>query len=146
MTVLAISPEVRAALADWLAQLSALKGASRHTVDAYSRDVSRYLSFLAAHRGGTTGLHGIVETERTDLRAWMAHEQRDRGIDARSMARALSAVKGFTAWAADRLELEATTVLSARGPKYRRKLPRPLTEEGAAEMLETVGYQARDDW
>ena len=146
MTALAISPEVRAALADWLAQLSALKGASRHTVDAYSRDVSRYLSFLATHRGGVTGLRGIVETERPDLRAWMAHEQTERGIGARSMARALSSVKGFTAWASDRLELEATTILSARGPKYRRKLPRPLTEEGAADMLETVGYQSRDDW
>lgn len=145
MTGLAISEEVRAALADWLAQIAALKGASRHTVEAYSRDVARYLSFLADHHGGTMGLRSIVETERTDLRAWMAHEQ-NRGIGARSLARALSSVKGFTAWASDRLGEEATTVLSARGPKYRRKLPRPLSEEGAAEMLETVGYQARDDW
>ncbi|WP_394352113.1 tyrosine recombinase XerC [Rhodobacter sp. SGA-6-6] len=145
MTGLAISEEVRAALADWLAQIAALKGASRHTVEAYSRDVARYLSFLAGHHGGTMGLRGIVETERIDLRAWMAHEQ-NRGIGARSLARALSSVKGFTAWASDRLGEEATTVLSARGPKYRRKLPRPLSEEGAAEMLETVGHQARDDW
>ncbi|NGM44901.1 tyrosine recombinase XerC [Rhodobacter sp. SGA-6-6] len=142
---MAISEEVRAALADWLAQIAALKGASRHTVEAYSRDVARYLSFLAGHHGGTMGLRGIVETERIDLRAWMAHEQ-NRGIGARSLARALSSVKGFTAWASDRLGEEATTVLSARGPKYRRKLPRPLSEEGAAEMLETVGHQARDDW
>jgi len=146
VTGLAISAEVRAALADWLAQLSALKGASPHTVAAYSRDVSRYLSFLATHHGGTMGLRGIVETEKTDLRAWMAHEQAEGGIGPRSMARMLSSVKGFTAWTADRLGIEATTVLSARGPKYRRKLPRPLTEEGAAEMLETVGLQARDDW
>lgn len=145
MTSLAIAPAARAALADWLAHLSALKGASRATTQAYARDVARFLGFLADHRGGTEGLRGIVETGQSDLRAWMAWE-RSRGIEARSLARALSAVKGFTAWLAEREGIEATTLLSARGPKYRRKLPRPLSEEAAAEVIDTVGLQARDDW
>ena len=142
---LAISAEVRAALAEWLAHLSALKGASRHTLAAYSRDVARYLAFLAQHRGEVTGLRDILDTGPSDLRAWMAAE-RNRGIGARSLARELSAVKGFTAWAADRGGDEATAVLSARGPKYRRKLPRPLSIEGASDMLDAVADQARDDW
>ena len=142
---LALSPALRAALAQWLAQMRALKGASANTVAAYGADVSRYLDFLAQHRGGAEGLRAVVETGQSDLRAWMAAE-RGRGIEARSLARALSSVKGFTAWAADREGLEATTILSARGPKYRRKLPRPLSVEGAFEMIETVGLQARDDW
>lgn len=142
---LALSPALRAALAQWLAQMRALKGASANTVAAYGADVSRYLDFLAQHRGGAEGLRAVVETGQSDLRAWMAAE-RGRGIEARSLARALSSVKRFTAWAADREGLEATTILSARGPKYRRKLPRPLSVEGAFEMIETVGLQARDDW
>jgi integrase/recombinase XerC len=142
---LALSDEVRAALTDWLAQLSALKGASPNTLDAYARDVRRYLAFLASHRGDTEGLRGVVATDKSDLRAWMAYEQ-GRGLAPRSLARALSSVKGFTAWSADRLGAEATGILSAKGPKYRRKLPRPLSEDAAAEMLETVGEQARDDW
>ena len=73
-------------------------------------------------------------------------DRRGRGLEARSLARALSAVKSFTAWAADREGIEATTILSARGPKFRRKLPRPLSVDGAAEMIDTVGQQARDDW
>jgi len=75
----------------------------------------------------------------------MAHE-RERGLGARSMARALSAVKQFTAWVADRSGADATAVLAARGPKYRRKLPRPLSVEGAAAMLDQVGEGARHDW
>jgi integrase/recombinase XerC len=142
---LALSAAARAGLADWLAHLKALKGASPNTLSAYARDVARYLDFMAQHRGGTEGLRGIVETGQSDLRAWMAHE-RGRGLEARSLARALSAVKGFTAWVADREGMEATTVLSARGPKFRRKLPRPLTEAGAADVIETVAFQARDDW
>ena len=51
---------------------------------------------------------------------------KDPALEAR--ARALSAVKNFTAWAADRTGTDATTVLSARGPKHQRKLPRPLSE------------------
>ena len=145
MTLPGPSAEVRAALADWLAQLSALKGASPHTTRAYAADVGRYLGFLAQHQGGATGLREVVATGPSDLRAWMAAE-RGRGIEARSLARALSAVKGFTAWAADRLGQDATAVLSARGPRHRRRLPRPLTEEGAAGMLDTVGQIARDDW
>lgn len=145
MSGLALSAEVRQGLADWLAQLSALQGASRHTIAAYSADVARYLDFLARHHGESLGLRRVAETGQSDLRAWMAHE-RGRNLGARSLARALAAVKGFTAWVADRSGVEATAVLSSRGPKYRRKLPRPLSEEGAADMLETVGLQARTGW
>ncbi|MFZ1468415.1 MAG: tyrosine recombinase XerC [Paracoccaceae bacterium] len=142
---LALSPALRDALSGWLVQLRALKGASANTITAYGADVARYLDFLAHHRGSIGGLRAVIETGQSDLRAWMAAE-RGRGLEARSLARALSAVKSFTAWAADREGIEATTILSARGPKFRRKLPRPLSVDGAAEMIDTVGQQARDDW
>ena len=141
--MIGVAPALRQALADWLAHLRALQGASANTITAYSADVVRYLGFLTQHRGGAEGLRAVVQTGQSDLRAWMAHE-RGRGVEARSLARALSSVKSFTAWVADREGLEATTVLSARGPKYRRKLPRPLSVKGAADMIETVGFQARD--
>ncbi|WP_395541107.1 tyrosine recombinase XerC [Neotabrizicola sp. sgz301269] len=142
---LALSPQVSAALAEWLAHLKALKGASRHTLAAYSHDVSGFLGFLAHHHGGPLALRDVLATPQTDLRAWMAF-CRSEGLGSRSLARALSAVKGFTAWAAEREDLEATVILSARGPKYRRKLPRPLSIEGAEEMLEVAGQQSRGDW
>jgi integrase/recombinase XerC len=140
-----LAPALGAALAQWLAQLQALQGAAANTVEAYRRDVSRYLNFLSAHRGGAEGIATVAATSQSDLRAWMA-EERARGLSARSLARALSAVKGFTAWAADRTGADATTVLSARGPKFRRKLPRPLTEDGAAAILTDIGSDAREDW
>jgi integrase/recombinase XerC len=140
-----LSPALGAALAQWLAQLQALEGAAVNTVEAYRRDVARYLKFLSSHHGGAEGIASITQTTHSDLRAWMA-EERARGLSARSLARALSAVKGFTAWAADRTGADATTVLSARGPKFRRKLPRPLTEDSAAAMLTEIGQDAREDW
>jgi integrase/recombinase XerC len=140
-----LDPALGAALAQWLAQLQALEGAAVNTVEAYRHDVSRYLKFLSGHRGGAEGIASIATTSQTDLRAWMADE-RARGLSARSLSRALSAVKSFTAWAADRTGADASTVLSARGPKFRRKLPRPLSEDGAAAILDEIGQDAREDW
>lgn len=140
-----LAPALGAALTQWLQQLQALDGAAQNTVEAYRRDVSRYLKFLTNHRGGAEGVAAVARTTQTDLRAWMA-EERARGLSARSLARAVSAVKGFTAWAADRTQTDATTVLSARAPKFRRKLPRPLSEDCASEILTEIGSDAREDW
>lgn len=142
---LAISPAARAALDEWLTHLRALDGRAEKTITAYGADVRGWLSFLAHHRGGTEGLSALITVPITDLRAWMAHE-RGRGVSARSVARALSAVKGFTAWLADRQGGDATAILSARAPRFQKKLPRPLTIEGAAEVLESVGDDAREPW
>jgi integrase/recombinase XerC len=139
-----LAPALGAALIQWLQQLAALEGAAENTVEAYRRDVSRYLKFLSAHRGGAEGIASVARTTQSDLRAWMAEERKH--LSPRSLSRALSAVKGFTAWAADRTGMDATTVLSARGPKHRRKLPRPLTEDAAATMLDEIGADACEDW
>jgi len=138
----AASPGQRAALAQWLTHIRALDGAAAHTLAAYGADVARYMDFLARHRGAAEGTGALLTVPQADLRAWMAHE-RARGLGPRSLARALSAVKGFTGWLAEREGIDATAVLSARGPKYRRSLPRPLSEQGARDMIDRV-IAARD--
>lgn len=145
MNSLAIPPAQRDALARWLDHLRALDAAAAHTVTAYGRDVTGFLGFLAIHHGQSEGLSAIAKVDQSDLRAWMSSE-RERKISARSLARELSAVKNFIAWVADRENIDATAVLSQRGPKFRRKLPRPLTVDGARDMIAQVGAQAQDDW
>lgn len=119
---LAISPAARAALEDWLTHLRALDGRADKTVIAYAADLQGWLSFLGRHRGGTEGLQALVEVPLTDLRSWMAHE-RGRGVSARSLARSLSAVKGFTGWLADRNGWDATVILQARAPRFQKNCP-----------------------
>ena len=36
--------------------------------------------------------------------------------------------------------------MSARGPKYRRKLPRPLSVDGARDVIADIGAYAAQDW
>ena len=142
---LALSPALRTALSDWLNRLVALDGAAANTVKAYRTDVTGFLAFLAAHRAEEIGPARLARVTQSEMRAWMAHE-RGRGTSARSLARALSAVKGFARSVAERDGTEPTAILAARSPKFQRKLPRPLSEEAAREVIGTMGSQPREDW
>ena len=140
-----LSPALRDAVARWSETLSAMAGAADRTVAAYRADVLGYLAFMTDHFGGPAGLGPVLRVGTSDLRAWMAHE-RARGVSARSLARELSSVKSFTRWLADREGVEATAVLQARSPRFERKLPRPLTVEGARAMLDGVEAGAAEPW
>ena len=140
-----ISPALSAALAQWLAHLRALDGAAENTITAYARDVGGFLAFLTQHKGGSFGPNALTSLTQSDLRSWMAAE-RARDLSARSLARSLSAVKGFVAYVSEREGGEATTTLSARGPKFRRKLPRPLSIDAAFAVIDRVGEQGQQDW
>lgn len=140
-----ISPGLADALNRWLAELVAVRGRTAATVESYRADVMAFLAFLQGHEGaalGTTAMSGI---DSGTMRAWMAHE-RGRGLGARSLARALSAVKGFVSWMAEREGFDPSAVLMTRSPRFQKKLPRPLAEDAARAMIETVEMQSMTDW
>ncbi|MBR9652673.1 tyrosine recombinase XerC [Thalassovita aquimarina] len=140
-----ISPAARDALQTWLERQKALKDASDHTIAAYSRDVTDFLAFITEHKGQAQGLAALSQITVSDMRAWMAFT-RGRGVGSRSLARKLSAVKSFYRWLAEREGFEPTTVLSARTPKFSAKLPRPLAEGDARDMIGAIEMQADQDW
>lgn len=140
-----ISPACRDALQRWLAHQKALNGASDNTVTAYGSDVSGFLSFMTLHFGEPQGLGALSRIAPADMRAWMA-SQRSAGTGARSLARKLSAVKTFYRWLAEREGFEPSAVLSARAPKFQKKLPRPLAEDAARAVIDTVEMQSEQDW
>lgn len=142
---LAISAAQRDALCRWLDHLRALKGAAENTLLAYNRDVGQFLDFLSRHHGGQEGMSALTDLDKFDLRAFLA-ELSYRKIAPRSVARKLSAVKSFLAFVSDQEDTDATAALSVPAPKFLRKLPRPLAEEDARDLLTVVGDQGREDW
>ncbi|GAA4220521.1 tyrosine recombinase XerC [Sagittula sp. NFXS13] len=140
-----ISQAARHALATWLDHTRALKDRSDNTVTAYRADVMDFISFLTAHHAEPQGLAPLARVTTSDMRAWMAH-LRGQDIAPRSMARKLSAVKTFYRWLAEREGFEPTAVLATRSPKFQKKLPRPLTEDAARAMIDTVELQTQDSW
>ena len=140
-----IAPGLLDARERWLAEMSAVGGRAENTIEAYRADVQGFLAFLQNYEGNTLGVAEIARLTTRTMRAWMAHE-RGRGLSARSLARALSAVKSFVAWQAEREGFDPTPVLSTRSPKFQKKLPRPLSPDAARTLIETVELQSEKDW
>jgi len=140
-----ISPAARDALQRWLEGERALKDVSDNTVDAYARDVRVFLSFMTRHKGAPQGLLALSQITVSDMRSWMAAMRHD-GLSARSLARKLSSVKNFYQWLAKREGFDPTAVLSTRSPKFAAKLPRPLAQDAAQDVLDTLEAQAQEDW
>lgn len=145
MTQVACSQGALALLDDWLTGLRDLRGASGHTLDAYRRDVAGFLGFLARHWGEPAGRGALGRVKTADMRAWMASE-RQRGISARSLSRALSAVKTFYRWLSETHEVEAPAVIAARGPRLKARLPRPVDAAAAKKMLDLAEIQSPEPW
>ncbi|MEJ6397160.1 tyrosine recombinase XerC [Yoonia sp. 208BN28-4] len=140
-----IAPALTNALAAWLDHQGALNNAAENTLKAYQADVLGFVAFMSDHHGGQQGLAPLSRITVSDMRAWMAHE-RGRGVGARTLARQLSAVKSFYRWLSDREGFEPTAVLSTRSPKFQKKLPRPLAQDAASAMIDTVELQSSDPW
>lgn len=140
-----IQPGLIEARERWLSELSAVGGRADKTVTAYRADLTGFLDFLQRYEGEGLGVAALEHLTIRTMRAWLA-EQRSRGLSQRSMARALSAVKNFISWSAERQGFDPTPVLMARAPRFQKNLPRPMAEDAARAMLETVELQSEVDW
>ncbi|WP_076364821.1 tyrosine recombinase XerC [Phaeovulum vinaykumarii] len=141
----AFSPAAADALARWCDETRALDGASGHTITAYRADVAAFLGFLTQYHAEPVGMARLAALSPADMRAFLAAEH-GRGLSPRSMARRLSAVKSFIRWLADREGFDPTHVLSARAPRHRRGLPRPLSPEAAREVIAQAGALSDTPW
>lgn len=140
-----ISAAVASAISEWLDVKSALEDASPNTRAAYQTDVIEFAAFITGYHGDATGIGPLTRVTITDMRAWMSHLRND-GLGARSLARKLSSVKSFYRWLAKRDNFDPTVVLSTRSPKFNKKLPRPLDEDAAKEVLSTIDLQSDIPW
>ena len=131
--------------ADWFSYLLAERRASQHTLTAYVAELQRFFTFLSTHQGGLVSAAILADLRVADFRAFLATRRAD-GLSARSMARALSAIKSFFRYLDRRDLVHNAAYASIRGPRLPQRLPRPLDEQGAADLLDSVGDEAADPW
>jgi integrase/recombinase XerC len=107
---------------------------ARNTLEAYHRDVGQFVAFLAGHTGGPVSLTKLHDLRVADFRAFLAF-RRNSDVGARSLARALSAIKSVFLYL-EREGLVSNEALAAvRTPKTGRSLPKALTVIEARETL-----------
>lgn len=144
--MLPLAADLEKALADWRAWLALEKRVSRHTLRAYEADVSGFLAFLSAHRGGAVSLNALSEASISDFRAWLSRRTMD-GARASSRARSLSGVKNFLKWLDREGVLHNSAASVVRAPRLPHLLPRPLTEGGALGLVAHAGDFTRgQEW
>lgn len=140
-------PEISLAAAQWIAALAFERRASRHTIDAYARDVAGFLGFLTEHFSAPADAATLRALTPADLRAWLARRRAD-GLENRSLLRALAAVRNFLR-RLEKIGLARTDVFGAlRPPKRPRSLPKALTVTGARALVdpESRAGEAREPW
>jgi integrase/recombinase XerC len=137
-------PEVAALAAAWLDWLAHEKRQASATVKAYRADLDGFLAFCAEHLGEPPGPARLTGLRAADFRAWLAERHR-LGLARTSTARALAALRSFYRYL-DREHGRHNPALKAlRTPRLPRRLPRPLSE-GQAEQLLGAAPAARLDW
>lgn len=127
--------DLRDALGRWYDYLRYEKNMSRHTLRAYSADVTGFIGFLGQHHEKSPGLNDLSEASLRDFRAWMSRRAMD-GATAATRARSLSGVKNFLAWLDKQGIMHNAAVKTVRTPKLPHKLPRPLSSRQAFAILD----------
>jgi len=139
------APDLQNALGQWLSWLTHERRVADLTRAAYARDIGQFLAFLARHQGELPHLSTLAKLNRGDFRAWMAARQADR-IEARSLARALSALKNLFRFLGRRGLGANGAIATLRAPKLPRAVPKPLTVGEALETIDAVASLQEVDW
>ena len=129
------------ALDQWGAHLRHSRGASAHTVRAYTADLAAFLAFTGtdpADPGAASAL-----TLRA-ARAWLA-DSVARGAARSTVSRHVAALRNFSAWA-HREGLAPTDAAAAlASARADQRLPRVVDQDEAAALLECARSRASAD-
>ena len=113
------------ALDAFIVHLKTEQGASVHTVEAYNRDILHYLIFLEESQSSL---------ESVAMEAYLG-ALRTEGKSTRSIARAVSALRGFYRFLlADRV-IATNPLVEIETPRFKSPIPRVLSEEEMVRLL-----------
>ncbi|MFO1345684.1 MAG: site-specific integrase, partial [Rhodocyclaceae bacterium] len=122
----------------WLAELAGQRRQSVHTIAAYRRDLA-----LLIELAGLAGNLALAAIEPHHIRRFVA-QLHARGLSGRSLARVLSAWRGFYRWLGLHGEAPQNPVAGIRPPKSPKALPRALSPDEANALLEPTGDDLLD--
>ncbi|MFA7291780.1 MAG: tyrosine recombinase XerC [Rhodocyclaceae bacterium] len=128
-----MNPEARgidANIDTWLAELAGQRRQSAHTIAAYRRDLA-----LLSELAGETPFPAL---QVHHIRRFVA-QLHSRGLAGRSLARVLSAWRGFYRWLGLRGLAVQNPVAGVRPPKSPKALPHALSPDEANALLESTG-------
>ena len=151
-------------LRNFLLYHETIKGQSKLTISEYYLDLRMFLRFMKLMRNempldtpledipikdiDERFLESITTSEVLDFLSYLSSERSDHGIEASARARKLSAIKSFYKYLTVRTKLiQENPVADLEYPKLRKSLPKYLTMEQSAALLQAVsGPNAKRDY
>ena len=110
---------------------------SRHTIEAYRRDLLQFEQYIRECTGSVAfDPHSV---NRMQVRSWMV-TMLDRQVKPSSVLRKLAAVKSFFKFLIKQGWLEKNPVRFVQGPKMKRSLPYFVREKDMAQVLDGDGF------
>ena len=116
-----------------------------NTVEAYRSDLAEFIGFLRGHLQAEPGMRAFADLQARDIRAFLASRRREGLADA-SIARLLSAIKSFYRWLDRAHGVENPEIAFLSGPKRAQRLPRPISETAAKDMLDQAELLQEEPW
>ncbi|HYW49852.1 MAG TPA: tyrosine recombinase XerC [Gemmatimonadaceae bacterium] len=127
-------------ITEWLGYLAKERQMSAHTITAYTSDLSRFTAYLGARAQGEAWDWGTVD--RNTIRGFLGWLSR-QGLERRSIARTLSAVRGFYRYLHRDEHVTANPARSVRTPKVGRHLPAHLDAGTMQVLIDTASIRAQ---
>jgi integrase/recombinase XerC len=137
------SPYVREAVEGWLAYIGTERQLAAKTSEAYARDVSQFLAFLAVHFNRLPDMPQLLALQARDVRAFLA-ARRGEGVGSRSVSRTLSALRMFYKFLERRGYGKNDAIRAVALPKLPHSVPKPLTAPKATALVDGADIASAD--
>ena len=137
------SPYVREAVEDWLSYIGTERQLAAKTSEAYERDVSQFLAFLAVHFNRLPDMPHLLALQARDVRAFLA-ARRSEGVGSRSLSRTLSALRMFYKFLERRGYGKNDAIRAVALPKLPHSVPKPLTAPKATALVDGADIASAD--
>ena len=137
--------ELQTLINAWLEQLKQ-RDLSSHTLEAYQRDVSQFIDFLAGHFEQEVTPASFNALKAMDVRSFLAKRREQETTQSRSLARSLSGLRSFTLYLSEKDYPVSSAFKIVRSPRIPKSLPRPMSQNDALQMIELAGDMSSRPW
>lgn len=138
-----LAADLSAAVERWLTHLEHGRGHAALTAEAYGRDLRQFLGHLRVQLKQAPCLADLEYADAKLFRGFLASRRRV-GVESRSLARTLSALRTFFRWLEAEGLMQNRAVRRVAMPKIGHSVPKPLTIAKAAAVIEGDGADEAD--
>lgn len=118
---------------------------SKHTLDAYFRDLAEFFNFFSEHNGSILTIDDLKKLEVRDFRSYIS-SRASRHIEKSSLARNISSIRNFFKWldSNDIVKNSAIAVISS--PKLPKVLPKAIEIDDTFNVIEDAMSFEKHSW